>query len=205
MDKPPFEMIHLATVPKPIIGIHADYRSRYTELSKFLDNLLISLCHDSWRFLARCVVFERLSTVLRTGTDVEPSDSPMYLSTFHKAMEYGNGFEDDTCKLLLLYDRHFMQRTGRQVFSDTPPEKIEEYRKTYPTELRDEAGNLCWLSRLQASDRHIGTSYEAEYAFWIPGDPFEALVAIFVLGTAGKDITERTQPLISACEDIQWH
>jgi len=129
----------------------------------------------------------------------------MYLSSVEKAMEYGNGFEDDTCKLLLLYDKQFMQRTGVQIFSDTPLAKIDEYKKTYPTELCDNEGNLCWLSRLQPNDRHVGTPYEAEYAFWIPGDPFEALVAIFVLGNDVKAITERTQPLICACEDVQWH
>lgn len=203
-DKQPFKAEYLVNVPKPIIAVQGDYRGLNREFTKNLYRLVETLFQDTCWLLARCVSFERLSTVLQTGTDVEPSDSPMYLSDINKAMEYGNGYDDETCKLLLLYNHRFMKKTHQQILPDTPFEKIEKYKKTYPTAFYDAKGNLVWLSRLNQNDRRIGTPYEVAYGFWIPGNPFEALEAILVLGRDINSIVKQTEPLIQECINIQW-
>jgi hypothetical protein len=204
-EKHPFQAAYLANAPRPIIAVQGDYRGLNREFIGYLGSLVETLFKDRYWHLARCVDFKRLSTVLQTGTDVEPSDSPMYLSTIEKAMEYGNGFDDETYKLMLLYNHLFMKKTYRQIFPDTPSDKIEEYKKTYPTALYDDAGNLCWLSRLKQNAPQIGKDYEVEYGFWIPGDPLEALKAIFILGTDMNSIVKQAEPLILGCKNIQWH
>jgi len=37
-----------------------------------------------------------------------------------------------------------------------------------------------WLSRMDENDTQIGTDYEAAHAYWIPGDPHEALRAAII-------------------------
>ena len=62
---------------------------------------------------------------------------------------------------------------------DATDEEIEEVRKTYPYEWTDEDGCRSF-SRVE-DEQHRFSSYEQEYAHWIPGDAREALQGILIL------------------------
>jgi hypothetical protein len=123
----------------------------------------------------RGVGIDQLKTVLAAGIDVTPTDSPIYASDFKKAWEYGG-----IPKVVLALDGQTMERTWRQVPADTPEEVLAPLRDVYPTVLEIDSGEFLWLTRMEASDRRAGTPYEAAYGWWIPGDPWETLQAIFV-------------------------
>ena len=74
-----------------------------------------------------------------------------------------------------------MQRTYREIASDTPEAEIARLREQYPTLVESRDGEKLWLSRLPEDDKRVSTVYETEYAYWIPGNPMEALRAILLI------------------------
>jgi hypothetical protein len=99
----------------------------------------------------------------------------IYVSDLDKAWEYG-----DFPKVVLALDSQEVEASWQKVPTDTPPAELAEMAKVYPTSVPCSDGESLWLSRLPADNPCIGTSYEASYAFWIPGDPVEAVRAVFV-------------------------
>jgi hypothetical protein len=126
----------------------------------------------------RGVELDRLPTILSTGIDVEPSDAVLYVSTLEKALEYGG-----LPKAVIVLDPDHLERTWRTLPADSAAEEVERIQQTYPTKLTSTDGTKLWCSRLSEDDPRITTDYETAYARWIPGDPLEALQAVFVLGT----------------------
>jgi hypothetical protein len=147
-----------------------DYRSLLKSLNP---NSPIEHRHCDYR----AVSLDRLGTILKTGIDVEPSDSVIYTGPFDKAWEYG-GWP----KVILMLDWQVMEKTSRQVHADTPPGELDVWRKSYPTELRSSDGIPYWLSRLPETSKRIATDYEIAHAWWIPGNALEALKAILIFG-----------------------
>ncbi len=127
----------------------------------------------------RGVGIDRLPTVLATGIDVTPTDQPIYASSIDKAWEYGG-----MPKVLLALDRRGMERTGHRTPVGAPEGDLAAPRARYPTVLESENGEFLWFTRLDASDPRAGSQYEAAYSWWIPGDPWETLRAIFVFSLA---------------------
>lgn len=123
----------------------------------------------------RAVNFSRLSTVLKSGIDVEPTDSVIYADEFEKAWEYGAW-----PKVVLAFDCGRLQRTFREVPSDTSPDELAVLSRTFPTKLRSKNGTKLWLSRLSEDDPKLASGYEIAYAWWTDEDPFDALKGIFV-------------------------
>lgn len=123
----------------------------------------------------RGVSFDRLETILATGIDVDPPTAPIFVSDFEKAWEYG-GWP----KVIVALDWRHLDRTFREIPADTPDEEIARLMIDYPTRIPDEAGERIWLTRLAESDPRAASPYEAAYARWIPGDPSDALRAVFV-------------------------
>ncbi|WP_433287790.1 hypothetical protein ACQPZQ_34270 [Pseudonocardia sp. CA-142604] len=138
---------------------------------------------DLWRTwpelagaMFRGVSSDRLQTVLQTGVDVVPTNSVIYASDdFDKAWEYG-----DFPKVVLALDSRKVKPSWQMIPADTPPVELAEIGKVYPTAVPYSNGESLWLSRLPADDPRIATDYEASYAFWIPGNPLEAVRAVFV-------------------------
>lgn len=123
----------------------------------------------------RAVSYDRLPVILRTGIDVEPATAPIYVAGFEKSWEYG-GWP----KVIMALDGRQLERTYREIPADTPRDEIAQLMQDYPTRLESETGEYLWLTRLPQSDPGVGSLYERYDARWIPGDPFDALIAVFV-------------------------
>jgi hypothetical protein len=135
---------------------------------------------ESFKVLKGCtdfrgVSYDRLSTILGTGIDVEPTNAPIFVSDFDKAWEYG-----DWPKVIMVFDGRHLAYTYREITSDTPAEETARLMLEYPTRIPDHSGERTWLTRLPETDPRAASSYEVEFGRWIPGDPFDALRAIFV-------------------------
>ena len=65
-------------------------------------------------------------------------------------------------------------------------------------------GTKIWLSRLPENDRRRTTAYETAYARWIPGDPWDALVALFAVGQDLETLREQVCHHIEECKEIRW-
>lgn len=136
--------------------------------------------------LLRCdfrgVSIDRLDAVLTSGIDVQPTNSVLFASTFNKAWEYG-GFP----KVLMALDTSGMSRTWTKRSSEeiSQPE-LDELSERYPTVVERNDGKDLWFSRLPEDDPRVATQYETAHAWWIPGDPFDVLRAIFIFGSESE-------------------
>jgi hypothetical protein len=129
----------------------------------------------------RGVSWDRLPTILAAGVDVEPTTDPIFVSDFAKAWEYGG-----LPKVVMAFDGSRLQRTYREVvLSDATDEEIAQLMIDYPTRIEVGAGDRLWLTRFSSTDPRAATDYEGAYARWIPGDPFDALLAILVFTAEG--------------------
>lgn len=132
-----------------------------------------------------CVRFSQLGNVLRTGLAV-PEAPYLWVADFSKAWEYGGPLP----KLLLAYDTSALDSTHREVPADTPAEDIDLLRRAFPTLLESVDRSQFWLSRFEPDAPYLASSYEINYARWIPGDPFDALSATVVCSD-GNDYAVR--------------
>jgi hypothetical protein len=139
----------------------------------------------------RGVGLDRLATVLTTGIDVEPSDSVIFADFIDKAWEYG-GFP----KVILALDPGRLERTFREIPADTPQDELDAVRERFPNVLTSADGETLWCSRMSIEDPRIASPYEWAYAWWIPGDPFEALRAVLLF--ASEDDTAQILSALSA-------
>ena len=139
------------------------------------DDFLIRLVPNLFMARFRAVNISRLSTILKSGIDVEPTDSTFYADYFDKAWEYG-GWP----KVVLAFDIQKLRKTFTEIPANTAPEEIANLRRTFPTILPSMDGSKFWLSRLKETDPKLASGYEIAYAWWIDGDPFEALKGIFL-------------------------
>jgi hypothetical protein len=81
----------------------------------------------------------------------------------------------------MAFDGMHLERTYREVIiSDTAADEINRLMVDYPTRVEDLAGERLWLTRFPETDTRTTSAYEREFARWIPGDPFVALLAAFV-------------------------
>jgi len=140
----------------------------------------------------RCVNINCLSNVLNNGIDVSPNTSVFY-ATEHidKAFEYGGD-----PKLLLILDAKSLEQTYMEVRGDTRSAQIDEYdfdedelgklRGIYPTEIKSVDGSRIWFSRLDKNDPRVASSYEREYAKWIPKNHRECLKGIIIFHSSDQ-------------------
>jgi len=134
----------------------------------------------------RDVSCDRLPAILATGIDVGPTTAPIFVSDFDKAGEYG-GWP----KVIMALDGERLDRTYREIPPDTGAEEGARLMLDYPNRTPSLSGECIWLTRLPATDPRAATAYEIEYARWIPGNPFDALQAVFVFIPEGDSLTSR--------------
>src|SRR6266540_17607 len=176
---------------QPVPFWHIELEDRFNERHHLFKEveLFASLERETPVDLLRCcfrgVSIDRLSTVLRTGIDVEPTDSIIFADCFGfgKAWEYG-GWP----KLILALNPRGLERTYREVAADLPVDQLAELRKRYPSVLKSSDGSRLWLSRFPENSPRIATGYETEYARWIPGDALKVLKALLGFGPRAPEL-----------------
>lgn len=186
-------MLHLLNeAPVPIYHLNTptDWQSIKLVVPILMDFELMSLKSLQVSLDFRCVAFDRLQTVLQTGVDVEPADMPIYVADYKKALEYGG-----SQKIMLVYDTQSLHRTYREVAVSTPDSELTELSNRFPTRLISEDGTRFWYSRLPEGHYALSSDYEIEYARWIPGDPFDALKAIILIGQFSEDDLKQVSTL----------
>lgn len=119
---------------------------------------------------------DRLLTVLSSGVDVEPADSPIYCSDFDKAWEYGGPSMGKGLRLIYALDSTKLDRTFRTLPLDATDSEIAKVRETFPHQHQQD--DCLWFSRI---NRYF-PGYEIPYGYWVPGNAKDALLGVFLLG-----------------------
>ena len=169
----------LADAPYTIL-VSPHRPANYSDLGatlQFIAGEVLQRSADAPEVLFRSVELSRLHQVIHTGCDVVPSNAPLFASQCaSKALEYG-GPE----KVVMVFDPARLEKTFKKVRKSEPPEFLDQLRADYPSamELNQE---WIWLSKLPPGDGRIGTAYETECSFFIPGKPHEALLMLFLTG-----------------------
>jgi len=126
--------------------------------------------------LFRAVSLDRLSSVLREGIDVEPTNAVIWANGLDKALEYG-----DWPKLIMALDHNFMKKTYTELDANTSEQELAAVCRDYPTLVNQGEGSKLFFSRLKEDDPRLCSTYESFSAWWIPGDPWNALKGVFIL------------------------
>lgn len=172
---PPVEVEVLADVLITILVSPklSEVRTDLSSALEFIAQKLFPRHDDTQNLLFRGVEPTRLSQVQEFGCDVNPSTAPIYASEYaEKAMEYGN--------LVMVFDSTKLDKTYRRVPKSESPEILSRLKEEYPTAIEED--EHWWFSLLPPDNRRTGTLYESHYTFFIPGDPHEALLMIFLMG-----------------------
>ncbi len=122
----------------------------------------------------RGVSLDRLEAIGRNYIDVEPTNAAIFADCLDKALGYG-----DWPKVVMALRRSSLKRSFKIVPAATSDEDLETIRREYPTLVRMSDGS-SWCSRLPEDDSRIYNGYELAYGWYIPGDPREALAAVFL-------------------------
>lgn len=183
------EFKYLDRNPVPVIlGIcpTADGRSSQASPAQPLDvDVDLGAC------LFRAVNADRVPAILLTGIDVEPTDAPIFASGLDKAWEYGN-----FPKAMMTFDLQHLEPSWKMLSADASESELADVSARYPTVLRYRDGERLWCTRFAAEDPRAGSRYEMEYGYWVPGDPFDALVAVFLFVYSGE--VEAAETLVRA-------
>jgi hypothetical protein len=175
--------------PYPILVVESDLEFiRNIKSMCDIEQLLSKLDPDGAMQLSDCVFrgveIERISCILSTGVDVEPTTAPIYSTDrFDKAVEYGG-----VPKVVMAFDPSYLDYTYREVPSSASLNEINTLKQIFPTEISVKEGSSLWLTKLAFDDPRASTYYEIEYSRWIPGNPFDALKAVIIFTDSLKAI-----------------
>jgi len=146
----------------------------------------------------RGVALNRLPTILQTGVDTQPPHGVFWSSDrIAKALEYGG-----RDKVLLVFDPRRLRPAWVILDTDCSPEERREFERMYPTVVW-ETEQSKKLSRLPAREYHGGTGYD-HYAYWIPDDPFDALILIIAIAPMECPLVSEVLRMISECSEPEW-
>jgi hypothetical protein len=171
----PIEVEVLAAAPITILITprSGENNNDLSSALNFIANKLFRSSDSARSFLFRGVKLTRLSQIMSTGCDVIPSTAPIYASPYPwKALEYGN--------VVMVFDSTKLDKTFRKVSKSESPATLSRLREEYPYVKED--GDWLWFSTVPPGDGRMGTIYESYYTFFIPGDPREALLLLFLVG-----------------------
>jgi hypothetical protein len=159
----------------------------------------IEAIHKRKRLLQyRGVALGRLPTILRTGIDTEPAHGVFWSSDrIDKAIEFGG-----PDKVLLVFDRRRLKPAWVILDRKCPREERREVERAYPTVVW-ETEQSTKLSRLPANEYHGGIGYD-DYAYWIPDDPFGALMLIIAVAPPECRLVSEVLRMIGECSETAW-
>lgn len=153
---------------------------------KFPDNIqkCIEFGFDDLFPIYRAVEIERINTILKYGIDVFPTDIGIFADFLDKSSEYGGDY-----KIIQILNPQKMRRSFRQVSIDQSNEEtLSELRKEFRTELPSQDKKSIWFSQLDCNDNRLASSYEMAYGWYIPGDPFDVLLGLLIVGPDIKEL-----------------
>ena len=154
---------------------------------------------DTGFCLLRATKFSRLRQILEYGCDVDPTDSVMFCDPHvDKVMEYGGmvtDFREGPTRIIQIFNPKLLKHTYHEVPSDIDPKELALLKQTYPTCLQSEDGSSYWLSRFSEGDPRLASYAEIHWAFWIPENPFDALLGVLVLCKRCEDVLEQMTDL----------
>jgi hypothetical protein len=172
----PIEVEALATAPFTIsVSLRAGGNPNHLDPALgFIARKLVPIKAAPQDFLFRGVPLNRLGHVISNGCDVAPSTAPLFASdSAKKALEYG-------C-VVLVFDPAKLEKTFKKVRKSESFSTLHQLREDYASEMEFE-NDWLWFSKLPPGDGRIGSLYEIEYSFFIPGNPHDALQMIFLIG-----------------------
>lgn len=124
-----------------------------------------------------------LERALRNGIDVEPTYMHWYGADLEKALEYGG---DNPAVLII--DGACAQRPFRDVPIHASGSAHAEAQRWAASEaIASEDGQSMRYSRLPLGDSRRGSSYETTYAWYLPGNPLDALLGVIECKMAAID------------------
>jgi hypothetical protein len=165
----------VSEMPVPVWFVHLPGGQEWFRPPFDWDDLLPKLDEELLLCEFRGVSIERYEFILKHGIDVEPTNSVIFADGFDKAWEYGNW-----PKLILALDSAHLQRTFIKVAANISHEELQKLRQRFPTVVESVDKTTLWLSRLPEGSRLMATPYEFGYAWWIEGNPFDALRALII-------------------------
>lgn len=190
--------------PKPIFVI--EWKDRWTggnlSIALLILELGISRLHSGRKTcgLIRCVEIDRLLHILQHGCDVFPTDSVLWVDKSpSKALEYGG---DE--KVMMVFDCDSTHASYVEVDSNIDRQRFNEIRAVYPTVVHLDNGSRIWFTRLAENNPRVASPYETEHGRWIPGDPFDALSGLIVLGRNLDDMTNTVRSAMTTCSHPRW-
>jgi hypothetical protein len=195
----------MANQPRPLLTLQwgGGWKNRGFEeaIRNLVSGLAEEVAHKRLWPQLRCVSVEHLPNVLAYGCDVQPTDGVLWVDrSIDKTLEYGGEM-----KVMLVFRGERLMPTHREIPANTPPRELEALRRTYPTAIPSVDGQMLWLTRLPFEDRRATTPYETAYARWISGDPWEALLAVLVIGRDHERVSEQLRSVLQSCGQQQWH
>jgi hypothetical protein len=133
---------------------------------------------DMFPLLYRVVDSQRLTTIMATGVDVEPPDSPLFASMhIEKALEFGGN-----PKVVQAFHAARLQQT----FVDVPPgvskRELNKLKKRFPHKASGRQGVPI------LSNTELGYHQGSPYSYRIVGPPLEALAFIAIVSYHGVPI-----------------
>jgi hypothetical protein len=134
-----------------------------------------------------------MAAVLSQGIDVSPTAAPTYIANgYDKAAEYGS--------ILMLFPWHVLRKTSCWIDEEKAESVSPETVAEYPHRIAAPGG--CWLTRRNPEHFHAG--YDVSYGYYVPGDPFQALTAVIVLGPSLEVRVQEVRSAIAEWAPSIW-
>ena len=154
--------------------------------TRFSDPLMLEVVKKTGTLgLNRGVSAESLKLVLQNGIDVEPTESPIFAVQYiDKALEYGCNAD----QIVMVFDPQKVSRTWVELDAGSSTEEINKLQAIFPTRLDSRDGKI-WLSKFNQDDGRLATSYEINYGFFVPGDPWNSLIFLMYLSDREIEIS----------------
>lgn len=194
----------IANRPRPLLTVEWTGRGSEASFAGALSLLTLGLAEMVAGKVVlpklRSVSVDQLPRILATGCDVQPTDAVLWVNSHAgKVLEYGG-----ETKAIMALRPECLLPTFQEIASDAAAEVIESAKRIYNTAIPSVDGKKLWLTRLPVDDRRASTVYEFEHARWIPGDPFDALLAVIVVGRDQKRLNELAEAATRSCAHRGW-
>jgi hypothetical protein len=203
----------MAVQPRPILVIsdanYSNSRSLYDSLLKFpLMDIGQAIAGRELPLIHRCRPLKQLEYILRNGCDADPTDNVISCAEIEKALEYGDSQagQRDPDKVyggvLMSFDAsRLSQSSARVKTAALTPELQLELESIYP--FSKELGGKTYFTRVAPNEKQFGSEYERDFGWFIPGDPFDALVALTIFGQE-NEVQNYVRDAIDKCTNVTW-